>query len=101
MDNKEAINGIWQENEDVWFKWYECSECGYILGLVCDYPKYKLPTKCPECNKENNMDEATYKLTIEDAETLIAFIKMHEREEISEETWDVCMKLQDFVDDEL
>lgn len=47
------------------------------------------------------MNESTYKLSIEDAETLIAFIKMHEREEISEETWDICMKLQDFVDDEL
>lgn len=47
------------------------------------------------------MNESTYKLSIEDAETLIAFIKMHEREEISEETWDVCIKLQDFVDDEL
>lgn len=44
--------------------------------------------------------EATYKLTIDEAETLIAFIKMHEREDISEDTWDICMKLQDFVEEE-
>lgn len=47
---------IWRENEDDWFKWYECKTCGYILGLVCDYPKYKLPTKCPECERGKKND---------------------------------------------
>lgn len=44
--------------------------------------------------------EANYNLTIDEAETLIAFIKMHEREDIPEGTWDICMKLQDFVEEE-
>ena len=41
----------------------------------------------------------SYHLNIEDAETLVAFIKMHEREEIPEDVWEVCMKLQDFIEE--
>lgn len=37
------------------------------------------------------------KLYDEDCEILIAFIKMHEREEIPEEVWDICMRLYDAV----
>lgn len=44
--------------------------------------------------------EPTYNLTIDEAYELIAFIKMHEREEIPEDAWDICMKLQDFVEKE-
>lgn len=40
----------------------------------------------------------TFYLSIEDAEELVAFIKMHEREEIPEEVWEVCMKLQNFLE---
>ena len=35
----------------------------------------------------------------EDAETLISFIKMHEREEIPEDVWDLCMYLQEQVEE--
>ena len=40
-------------------------------------------------------------IAIEDAEEIIAFVKMHEREEISDEMWDVVMKLQDAVEEEI
>lgn len=35
------------------------------------------------------------KLTDEEAETIISFIINHEREDIPDEVWDVCMKLID------
>lgn len=34
-------------------------------------------------------------LSADEAETIIAFIKMHERDEIPDDVWDVCMKLYD------
>ncbi len=37
------------------------------------------------------------KLYDEDCETLIAFIKNHEREDIPDEVWDICMALYDAV----
>ena len=37
------------------------------------------------------------KLYDEDCETLIAFIKMHEREEIPDDVWDLCMKMYDSI----
>ena len=40
------------------------------------------------------------KITIEDAEEIIAFTKMHEREEISDEMWKVVLKLQDLIEEE-
>ena len=39
------------------------------------------------------------KITEEEAESIIAFIKMHEREEIPDDVWDVCMKLYDEMED--
>ncbi len=41
----------------------------------------------------------TYNLNVEEAETLVAFIKMHEREEIPEDVWEVCMNLQNFLEE--
>lgn len=38
-------------------------------------------------------------ITLEDAEEIIAFTKMHEREEIPEEMWDVVMRLYDAIDE--
>lgn len=38
-------------------------------------------------------------ISYDDAETLIAFIKSHEREEIPEDVWEVCMKLWEEVYD--
>ena len=35
------------------------------------------------------------KITVEEAEEIIAFVKMHERYEIPDEMWDIVMKLQD------
>lgn len=37
-------------------------------------------------------------LTVEEVETLIAFIKMHEREEIPDDVWDLCMKMYDAIE---
>lgn len=36
----------------------------------------------------------------EEAETIIAFIKDHEREDIPEAVWEVCMKLCDLTERE-
>ena len=41
----------------------------------------------------------SYYLNAEEAETLVAFIKMHEREEIPEDVWEVCMNLQNFLEE--
>lgn len=40
-----------------------------------------------------------YPLNVEEAEWLVAFIKMHEREEIPDNVWEICMKLQDFIEE--
>ena len=40
-----------------------------------------------------------YPLNVEEAETLVAFIKMHEREEIPEDVWEVWMNLQNFIEE--
>ncbi len=45
------------------------------------------------------MFEPTYPLNVEETETLVAFIKRHEREEIPEDVWDLCRKMQDFLED--
>ena len=37
------------------------------------------------------------KISIEDAETIISFIKTHEREDIPDDVWAVCMKLWEEV----
>lgn len=34
-------------------------------------------------------------ISVEEAEEIIAFIKMHEREEIPEDLWDIIMRLQE------
>lgn len=34
-------------------------------------------------------------ISIEEAEEIIAFTKMHEREEIPDEMWDIAMRLQE------
>ncbi len=41
-----------------------------------------------------------YPITIsdEEAETIISFIKNHEREDIPDEVWDICMKLMDLTE---
>lgn len=41
------------------------------------------------------------KISIEDAEEIIAFTKMHQREEISDEMWEVVMKIQDLIEEEI
>lgn len=38
-------------------------------------------------------------LTIAEAEEIIAFVKMHEREEVPEEMWDLTMALIDAVEE--
>ena len=43
------------------------------------------------------MDDIT--ITVDEAETLICFIKNHEREDIPDSVWDVCMKLYDLLYD--
>lgn len=39
----------------------------------------------------------TINLTEEEADALICFIKNHEREEIPDDVWDVCMKMYDLL----
>lgn len=40
-----------------------------------------------------------YQLDVEEAEALISFIKMHEREEIPEDVWEICMALINFTEE--
>ena len=40
-----------------------------------------------------------YRLNVEDAESIVAFIKNHELEEIPEDVWEICMKIQDFLEE--
>ena len=42
------------------------------------------------------MDEV--RLTEEEADALVCFIKNHERDDIPDDVWDVCMKLCDELD---
>lgn len=44
-------------------------------------------------------EEQPIKLTIAEAEEIIAFVKMHEREEIPEEMWDLTMALIDVIEE--
>ena len=37
-------------------------------------------------------------LTEDEVYSLIAFIKMHEREEIPDDVWDLCMRMYDAVE---
>ncbi len=39
------------------------------------------------------------KITVEEAYEIIAFTKMHEREEIPDEMWDIVMRLQDELEE--
>ena len=39
-------------------------------------------------------------LSEEDIYALIAFIKNHEREEIPDEVWEICMKMYDAIDED-
>lgn len=39
----------------------------------------------------------TISLTEEEAEFIVSFIKSHEREDIPDGVWDVCMKLIDLL----
>lgn len=36
-------------------------------------------------------------ISVEEAETIIAFIKNHEREDIPDDVWEICMELQEEV----
>lgn len=45
------------------------------------------------------MDNVRIKLSVSEVESLIAFIKMHEREEIPDEVWDICMYLYDVLEE--
>ena len=45
------------------------------------------------------MDNVRITLSVSAVEELIAFIKMHEREEIPDEVWDICMYLYDVLED--
>ena len=45
------------------------------------------------------MDNVRVELSVSEIEALIAFIKMHEREEIPDEVWDICMNLYDVLEE--
>ena len=44
------------------------------------------------------MDKKIIELSEEDASTLICFIKNHEREDIPDDVWDICMTMMDLID---
>lgn len=44
-------------------------------------------------------EEQPITLTIAEAEEIIAFVKMHERDEVPEEMWDLTMALIDAVEE--
>lgn len=37
-------------------------------------------------------------ITLAEAEEIIAFVKMHEREEVPDELWDIIIKLQEAME---
>ena len=43
--------------------------------------------------------EETIRVSLEDVEEIIAFVKAHEREEISDEMWEVVLKLQEAIEE--
>lgn len=47
---------------------------------------------------EVGMSEDYIKISEDDAEYLICFIRNHEREDIPDEVWDVCMRMMDELD---
>lgn len=44
------------------------------------------------------MDYINYKLDEVEASDLVAFIKSHEREDIPDDVWDLCMNLMEFFE---
>ena len=75
--------------------WY-CGACGCRLRLKLK-PRY-----CHKCGRKIDWErgEKTKMLTTEEIESLVAFIKRHEREDIPDDVWDACMKLMDFLDEQ-
>ena len=71
--------------------YYKCYEGSSIYDLIDSEPTVERPI--------GGIMLGTYYLNVEEAETLIAFIKMHEREEIPEDVWEVCMNLQTFLEE--
>lgn len=39
-----------------------------------------------------------YQMNLDEIESIVAFIKMHEREEIPDDVWDCCMRLYDVLE---
>ena len=44
------------------------------------------------------MDEDYIEISCNDAEYLVCFIRSHERENIPDEVWDICMRMMDMLD---
>ena len=44
------------------------------------------------------MDHIIIKLGIDTVESIVAFIKNHERDEIPDDVWDFCMQVQEDYD---
>lgn len=55
---------------------------------------------CDVVELERPKEEKMIRVPLEDVEEIIAFVKMHEREEISDEMWEVVMKLQNAIEEE-
>jgi hypothetical protein len=47
---------------------------------------------------EDDMKEDCIQISADDAEYLICFIRSHEREDVPEEVWDLCMRMMDELD---
>ena len=49
-------------------------------------------------NLEDKMDEDYIEISADDAEYLVCFIRSHEREDIPDEVWNICMRMMDMLD---
>lgn len=47
---------------------------------------------------EVDMGEDYIQISTDDAEYLVCFIRSHEREDIPDEVWDLCMRIMDELD---
>ena len=78
------------------------AECGNkYKGDISEYLEWEngRPSWCPlkpmPSKKKEEPVGGLFVISIEEAEEIIAFTKMHEREEIPDEMWDIVMRLQE------
>lgn len=85
-----CINGQWV---------CECPKCR-AEGLLDTYVDTKVVQLSKEQWTANNrtMDLDYIEISEEDAEYLVCFIRSHERENIPDEVWDICIRMMKMLD---